>query len=75
MRKSYNKVHRSAVAIQVGLRAMAARNEYRHKRRTKAATAIQVCILMEISGTAVPRLLCCLNYMAVIFLIFYAQLQ
>lgn len=41
-RKSYTKLLASAIVIQTGLRAMAARNVYRYRRRTKAATIIQV---------------------------------
>lgn len=42
-RKSYTQLRSAAIVIQTGLQAMAARNEYRHKRRTKAAIIIQVC--------------------------------
>lgn len=48
-RKFYTKLLASANVIQTGLRAMAARNEYRYKRRTKAATIIQVTALAGIS--------------------------
>ncbi|GMP42089.1 hypothetical protein CsSME_00011947 [Camellia sinensis var. sinensis] len=40
-RKSYTNLQASAIAIQTGLRAMATRNEYRHRRRNKATTIIQ----------------------------------
>jgi myosin V len=39
--KSYSLLKASALVIQTGLRAMAARNDFRFKRRTKAATVIQ----------------------------------
>jgi myosin-5 len=41
-RTFYTNLQASAKAIQTGMRAMAARNEYRYRRRTKAATVIQV---------------------------------
>lgn len=41
-RRSYTNLQASAIVIQTGLRAMAARNIYKHKRRTKATTIIQV---------------------------------
>ena len=41
-RKSYTQLKASAIVIQTGLRAMATRNEFRFKRRTKAATIVQV---------------------------------
>lgn len=41
-RRNYTNLQASAMAIQTGLRAMAARNEFRYRRRTKAATLIQV---------------------------------
>lgn len=41
-RKSYTKLQASAIAIQTGLRAMAARNECRRRRKNKAATIVQV---------------------------------
>lgn len=41
-RKSYTKLQASAVVIQTGIRAMASRNEYRYRRRTKAAIIVQV---------------------------------
>ena len=44
-RKSYKRLLASAIVIQTGMRAMAARNEYRHRRRTKAAIIVQVIIL------------------------------
>lgn len=42
-RMHYKSLQASATVIQSGLRAMAARNEYRFRRRTKAATKAQVC--------------------------------
>lgn len=45
-RKFYTKLRASAIVIQTGLRAMAARNDFRHRRRTKAATLVQVIIFM-----------------------------
>ena len=41
-RKSYTTLKAAVTVIQTGMRAMAARNEYRQRRRNKAATAIQV---------------------------------
>ncbi|PNY04685.1 myosin-H heavy chain-like protein [Trifolium pratense] len=37
----YTSLQASAIVIQSGLRALAARNEYRYRRRTKASTKIQ----------------------------------
>ncbi|KAF9609184.1 hypothetical protein IFM89_013574 [Coptis chinensis] len=37
-RKAYTELRISAIFIQTGLRAMAARNEFRYRRRSKAAT-------------------------------------
>lgn len=44
VRKYYTELQASALVIQTGLRAMAARDEYRRRRRAKAATIIQVNI-------------------------------
>lgn len=44
-RKSYTTLRASAIVIQTGLRAMAARNEYRRRRRTKASIMIQVTVI------------------------------
>lgn len=41
-RAFYTNLQTSAIVIQTGLRAMAARNEFRYRRRTKAATIVQV---------------------------------
>lgn len=41
-RKTYTKLRTATIVLQTGLRVMAARNEYRHRRRTKAAIIIQV---------------------------------
>jgi len=41
-RVDYASLQASAIVIQSGLRALAARNEYRYRRRTKASTKIQV---------------------------------
>lgn len=41
-RKAYKEICFSAVSIQTGLRGMAARNELRFRRQTKAAIIIQV---------------------------------
>lgn len=41
-RKGYKKLHISALLLQTGLRAMAARKEFRFRKQTKAATIIQV---------------------------------
>ena len=41
-RKSYTDFQAAAIVIQTGLRAMASRDEYRRRRRNKAATKFQV---------------------------------
>lgn len=41
-RKLYKNLQTSAVVIQTGMRAMAAHKEFSERRRTKAATMIQV---------------------------------
>ena len=41
-RKAYKELYSSAVSIQTGMRGMAARNELRFRRQTKAAVVIQV---------------------------------
>lgn len=41
-RKAYRELRCSAVSIQTGLRGMAARNELRFRRQTRAAIIIQV---------------------------------
>lgn len=41
-RKSYIKFQAVSMVIQTGLRAMAARNDHRNRKRTKAANIIQV---------------------------------
>lgn len=41
---AYKQLKASTIVIQTGLRAMAARNEFRHRRRTKGAISIQVRI-------------------------------
>lgn len=43
-RKAYKVLWASAISIQTGLRGMAARNELRFRRQTKAAIIIQVSI-------------------------------
>ncbi|KAH9318445.1 hypothetical protein KI387_020214, partial [Taxus chinensis] len=40
-RKTYVRLHLSAILIQTGFRAMAARNEFRFRQQTKAAIIIQ----------------------------------
>lgn len=40
--RSYLTVRSSAIILQTGLRAMVARNEFRLRKRTKAAIIIQV---------------------------------
>jgi hypothetical protein len=45
-RTAYKKLHISALLLQTGLRAMVARKEFRFRKRTKAATIIQVTPLM-----------------------------
>ena len=46
-RINYTTLQASAIVIQSGLRALAARNEYRYRRRTKASTKIQVNTSLE----------------------------
>lgn len=41
-RTSYVAVQKAAVTLQAGLRAMKARDEFRYRRQSKAAIAIQV---------------------------------
>lgn len=41
-RKAYKEKYSSAVSIQTGMRGMAARDELRFRRRSKAAIIIQV---------------------------------
>lgn len=41
-RKAYNQLCSSAVSVQTGMRGMAARNELRFRRQTRAAIIIQV---------------------------------
>lgn len=41
-RMHYTSLQASAIVIQSGLRAMAARDEYRFRRKTKAAIRVQV---------------------------------
>lgn len=41
-RKAYKELYSSAVSIQTGMRGMAARNELRFRRQTRAAIVIQV---------------------------------
>lgn len=41
-RKAYREVHCSALSVQTGMRGMAARNELRLRRQTRAAIIIQV---------------------------------
>lgn len=43
-RTTYTKLRASTIVIQTGLRAMAARNEFRHRKRTKASIVIQVLV-------------------------------
>lgn len=45
-RKSYTTLRSSAIALQTGLRAMTARDEFRFRKRTKAAIIIQVSIFL-----------------------------
>lgn len=47
-RRSYKTLQASAIVIQTGIQAVAARNIYRHRRRTKAATIIQVKTLFAV---------------------------
>lgn len=44
-KKSYKKLHYSALVLQTGLRSMAARKEFRFRKRSKAAIIIQVLLL------------------------------
>ena len=41
-RKAYKELYFSALSIQTGIRGMAARNEIRFRRQTKAAIIIQL---------------------------------
>jgi len=47
-RKAYRQVYESAIVIQTGIQAMAARNEHRFRRETKASIIIQVRSAMVI---------------------------
>lgn len=47
-RKSYLQMYESAIVIQTGLRAMAACNEHRFRRETKASIIIQVCSIINL---------------------------
>lgn len=49
-RMHYTSLQASAIVIQSGLRALAARNEYRYRRRTKASIRIQVKKYLEGRG-------------------------
>lgn len=44
-RKKFRGLHISVLVLQTGLRAMAARKEFRFRKQTKAATIIQVKIV------------------------------
>lgn len=46
-RKSHQTVLSSAIKLQTGLRAMTARNEFRLRKKTKAAIIIQVSSLFS----------------------------
>jgi len=48
-RKSYKTLQLSAVILQTGFRAMSAHNEFRFRKQTKAAIAIQVGFLPDTS--------------------------
>ncbi|KAK4480453.1 hypothetical protein RD792_013526 [Penstemon davidsonii] len=52
-RKAYSTLRVSVLAVQAGLRTMDARNKFRFRRRTKAATVIQVRKLKK--GTMVAQ--------------------
>jgi len=57
-RKAYLAIRLSATTLQAGLRAMIARNEFRMRKRTKAAIHIQVfscsvSILFKISSLSI----------------------
>lgn len=43
-RKNYAKLMSCAIVLQIGLRAMAAHDEFRYRRETKAGIIIQVVI-------------------------------
>jgi len=47
-RMSYKTLRQSAVILQTGFRAMSARNEFRFRKQTKAAIAIQVGFLFKL---------------------------
>ena len=57
-RKAYLTVRSTAIALQTGLRAMKARNEFRFKKQTKAAILIQVSlsIIFMIYGVSVEKM-------------------
>ena len=42
LRRTYKNLQAAATVIQTGIQALAAQNEYRYRRRTKAANKIQV---------------------------------
>lgn len=46
-RKAYKELCSSAVSIQTGMRGMAARNELRFRRETRAAIVIQVNMTLK----------------------------
>lgn len=55
-RTYYTSLQASAIVIQSGMRALAARNEFRYRRRTKATTKIQVKTSLEaISNTNIDH--------------------
>lgn len=50
-RTAYKKQQHSALMVQTGLRAMAARKEFRFRKRTKASIIIQVISFAFLNGS------------------------
>ena len=46
-RRAYTDIRISALVVQTGFRAMAARKDFRFREQTKAATVIQVIYLAD----------------------------
>lgn len=58
-RRTYTRVKSSALVLQTGIRAMAARNEFRFREQTNAATVIQVITwLISCSWTRIYLAVC-----------------
>lgn len=56
-RKSFVTIRSSTIVLQTGLRAMIARNEFRLRRQTKAATVIQVYHIFLVAESELYSLL------------------